>query len=392
MSMSSGVFTVPVRSWAALGWHILPYAILACGSRSGLDGVSRATDDVPFAEESDSSGLAEGPTSAPARPFADGALDTRSAEAIDAATGCVDITRRYASIPPTVLLLIDQSASMNERFGRSTRWDVLRRAIVDPADGLLAWLEAGANIGLMLYTSLDGHQRGLECPLVDQVDVRLDNADAIREFYAGAEPLSGGDTPTADAIDLAVASLSSLRAGPGQYVLLLTDGVPDTCAEPDPQNGFDAAVEAAQRARARGIEVVTVGVSPDIARAGLQRMANAGAGKALELVFGRDPDAAQPLYASTEPRDLAQQLEGVIADVRSCTIELGTTVDRARRGDARLVLDGVPLRYGDEDGWRFVDEDTLSVDGHACLRILGNGQALEVELPCDDRPRSGEIR
>jgi hypothetical protein len=244
----------------------------------------------------------------------------------------------------------------------------------------------------MLYTSLDGHQRGLECPLVEQVDVRLGNAPAIREFYAAAEPLPGGDTPTADAIDAAVASLSSLSAGPGKYVLLLTDGVPDTCAEPDPQNGFDAAVEAAQRARARGIEVVTVGVSPDIERAGLQRMANAGAGKALDLVFGRDPDAEQPLYASTDPQDLAQQLAGVIADVRSCTIELGTTVDRTRRRDARLVLDGVALRYGDEDGWRFIDEDTLSIDGHACLRILGNGQELEVEFPCDDRSRSGEIR
>jgi hypothetical protein len=99
-------------------------------------------------------------------------------------------------------------------------------------------------------------------------------------------------------------------------------------------------------------------------------------------VFGRDPDAEQPLYASTEPQDLAQQLAGVIADVRSCTIELGTAVDRARRRDAQLVLDGVPLQYGAEDGWRFIDEDTLSIDGHACLRILGNGQQLDVEFPC----------
>lgn len=388
MSMSSGAFTNSVRRVAALGWNILPYAILACGSRSGLDGASLGLSDEDGAadevavEPTDSSERAATPPLA-LEPRAEAELDARVAEAVDTRTGCVDITRRYASTPPTVLLLIDQSASMNTGFGQSTRWDVLRQAIVDPNDGLLSWLEAGASIGLMLYTSLDGHLRGLECPLIEQVEVRSGNASTIRELYAGAEPLSGGDTPTADAIDRAVASLSSLRAGPARYVLLLTDGVPDTCAEPDPQNGFDAAVEAAQHARAQGIEVVTVGVSPDIARAGLQRMANAGAGKPLDLVFGTDPSAEQPLYASTEPRALAAQLKGAIGDVRSCTVELGTGVDRARRREARLVLDGRTLEYGSEDGWRFVDEDTVAIDGQACLRILGNGQQLEVEFPCD---------
>lgn len=388
MSMSSGAFTNPVRRLVAvLGWNILPYAILACGSRSGLEGASLGLSDEDAVDEvtvepTDPFEGAATPALAP-EPRAEAELDARAAEAVDTRTGCVDITRRYASTPPTVLLLIDQSASMNTGFGQSTRWDVLRQAIVDPNDGLLSWLEAGASIGLMLYTSLDGHLRGLECPLIEQVEVRSGNASTIRELYAGAEPLSGGDTPTADAIDRAVASLSSLRAGPARYVLLLTDGVPDTCAEPDPQDGFDAAVEAAQRARARGIQVVTVGVSPDIARAGLQRMANAGAGKPLELVFGTDPGAEQPLYASTEPRALAAQLKGAIGDVRSCTVELGTGVDRARRRDARLVLDGRTLEYGSEDGWRFVDEDTVAIDGQACLRILGNGQQLEVEFACE---------
>jgi hypothetical protein len=168
--------------------------------------------DVPLDREWDGSGLAARPAPAPT-PLDDAALDAPSVERIDARTGCVDITRRYSSIPPTVLLLIDQSASMGERFGQSTRWDVLRQAIVDPTDGLLSWLEDGAGVGLMLYTSLDGHERGLECPLVEQVDVRLGNAPAIRDFYASAEPLPGGDTPTADAIDVAVASLSISCSG-----------------------------------------------------------------------------------------------------------------------------------------------------------------------------------
>jgi hypothetical protein len=187
-----------------------------CGSRSGLDAV--------WLGEPDSSELAVSPP-----PDSAGVSDPRRRAAMPPAeqrTGCVDITRRYTSTPPTVLLLIDQSASMLERFGTSTRWDVLRTAIVNPDGGLLSWLGANVNIGLTLYTSLNGYDGGLECPIMQDVDVQLGNADAIRDFYQNAEPLAGGDTPTGDAIDAAVAELG---AGPSKYVILLTDGVPDTC-------------------------------------------------------------------------------------------------------------------------------------------------------------------
>jgi von Willebrand factor type A domain len=354
----------------------------ACGARSGLDALL-GDPDSSYQAASSPPDLAPMPSDARAR----GAALPSEAE-----IGCVDITRRYTPTPPTVMLLIDQSASMRERFGTSTRWDVLRSAIVDPDDGLLTWLDESANIGLMLYTSLNGFEDGQECPIVERVDVRLANASRIREFYAAAEPLAGGDTPTADAIDVAVSELRAVSAGPSKYVLLLTDGVPDTCSQPDPQNGFEAAVEAVVRARAQGILVRTVGVSPDIARAGLQRMANAGAGKSLDLVDGMDADAERPLYASTEPSELADQLKGAIGDVRSCTIELGTDVENAHALEGRVSLDGLSLEYGAPSGWSFEDQHTLSVHGEACRRILGNGERLEVQFPCDSQPNLGEIR
>jgi hypothetical protein len=343
----------------------------ACGARSGLE-----LD--PIEQRPDSMGVS------PARPeprFSEASLAPEET-LDDEPTGCVDIARRYSSTPPTVILLIDQSASMNSSFGASTRWDVLRQSIIEPNDGLLAWLDQNANIGLTLYTSLDGFSGGRECPLLDGVDVRLGDAETIRGFYASAEPMPGGDTPTADAIDASVATLLALRTGPARYVLLLTDGVPDTCAEPDPQNGFEQAVGAVERAYREGVVVFTVGVSPAIARRGLQRMANASAGKPLDLVFGTDADAVEPLYASTEPRELAAQLKGVIGDVRSCTIELGKRIGDARTLDGRVVLDGAPLVHDDANGWSFVDDDTIRVHGNACNRVLGNGQILEVRFPC----------
>jgi hypothetical protein len=366
------------NAWRGAGTVAL-WSVLGCGSRSGLDSDPlQAPDTSEFAVNPPR--LLDGP---------DFAVPEDNEPALP---GCVDRTLSYTSIPPSVILLIDQSASMTERFGATTRWDVLRQAIIDPDAGLLTRLDASANLGIMLYTSLDGVRFGRACPLIERVETRLGNAASIREFYAAHEPLPGGDTPTGDAIDVAVQELSALSAGPAKYVLLLTDGIPDTCAEPDPQNGFDAALAAVQRAHANGVVVRSVGVSPDIARATLQGMANAGAGKAPELVFGSDPDAERPLYASTEPDELARQLQGVIGDLRSCTIELGTHVDRTLASEARLTLDGRSLQYGSPSGWRFVDADTIAIEGSACERILGEGEQLEVVFPCTGPEPQRDIR
>ena len=355
---------------------VLGLCALACGSRSGLDGVLGPPERFEL----------------PSTPLLRGVPDAGPApEPEPEPEGCVDITRSYASTPPSVMLLIDQSASMNERFGQSTRWDVLRQAIIDEQSGLLTWLDDAANIGIMLYSSLDGFRQGFECPLIESVPTRFDGALAIREFYAEREPRPGGDTPTADGIDVATDSLVALGAGPAMYVLLLTDGVPDTCAEPDPQNGLEPAVAAVQRAYSLGVKVRTVGVSPEIARDGLQRMANAGAGKDPALQFGRDADAEEPFYASTDPRELADQLKGAIGDVRSCTVDLGADVGPARARDGSLVLDGASLHYGTPDGWRFVDEDTIAIDGAACQRILGAGEQLVVHFPCVEAAPDREL-
>lgn len=364
----------------ARGSLLLVGAIAACGSRSGIEPLTRVDIEAPDLE-----GAAALDDRAPP---VDAELAAPSAS-IGAPTGCVDIERRYAGSPPTVLLLIDQSSSMRESFGDSTRWDVLRQAIVDPDEGLLTWLDASAKIGLISYTSLNGYERGRECPITQREDVRLGNAERVRRFYSAVEPFVGGDTPTADAIDLAVSTLASAESGPARYVLLLTDGVPDTCAEPDPQNGFDDAVDAVLRARDAGISVKAVGVSPEIERRGLQRMANAAAGKPLDLEYGEDPGAEAPLYASTQPRELATQLKGVFGDVRSCSVELGTDVDSGRARQGRLVLDGRELEYRGADGWSLASSHEIELHGRACSSVLDAGEQLEIEFPCEGAPDPG---
>lgn len=372
MSRRSSAKLVVLAHASALWIAGCTAALLACGSRSGLDGSDPDSVQFGVAPPTIVDQRLEVPP--PPLPILDPPAEM---------SGCVDFVRSYTSVPSTVMLLIDQSGSMSFRFGQSSRWDVLRQAIVAPDTGLLAWLEPSASVGLMFYTSIDGDLSGLGCPLLGSITPAFGSAANLREAYLRTAPLETGDTPTAAGIDAAVTNLSALVDDTRKYILLVTDGEPDTCAQPDPQNGLDDAIAAAQNAFARGITVRTVGLSSDVRRNGLQAMANAGAGKPRNLRYGVDEGAEPPLSASTEPSELADQLKGVIGDVRTCTVELGTRVDPERVLSNSLVLDGIALEFGGADGWSFADDDTLEVRGAACEQILADGEQLQVTFPCN---------
>jgi von Willebrand factor type A domain-containing protein len=344
------------RRWALpLLWAAGLGALAACGSRSGLDALEREVTPL--------------------------AVDIP--EVLPERAGCVDITRSYSSVPATVLLLIDQSQSMSFAFGGSTRWSVLREAVVDPDVGLLASLDPNARVGMMLYTGRGGFNNPLGCPLITQVSADFDNVEAVRETYRAAEPQRGGDTPTGESITQAAAALSNITTASPKYILLATDGEPDTCAQPKPSEGLPQALEAASAAFAQGIRVFVLGVSDGLDAWRVQQLANAGAGKDPNLVYGVDAEAEEPFSASTDPRELAGQLRGIIGDVRSCTIELGARVGTEGLPQGQLVLDGQPLANDRRNGWTFVDANTVRLNGAACDKVLADGQRLEVRFPCE---------
>jgi hypothetical protein len=341
---------------------------LACGSRSGLSGLL-VTDRDELPPPAGQNTGAEPPPLLTSEPEPE-------------RRGCVDITRSYTSVPPTVLLLIDHSLSMSFGFGASTRAQVLRQAILDPEHGLLVSLDASARVGLMLYTGRGGFSNPLGCPLIAEVPARFDNMEAVRSAYLADDSLPRGDTPTGESIDRAAQALAGID-GP-RYILLATDGTPDTCAQPKPSQGMPRALDAAQRAFAQGIRVFTLGVSNGLDASRLQQLANAGAGKDPGLVHGVDADAEEPQSADSDPQRLATQLKGIIGDVRTCTIPLGTTVGAERALDGRLTLDGEPLRNDAREGWTFVDGETVEIHGAACEKILSDGERLEVRFPCEN--------
>jgi hypothetical protein len=285
------------------------------------------------------------------------------------ASGCADVDVTFDRITPTVVLLIDQSGSMTEDFGGAgTRWNVLHDALMDPQTGFVRALENEIRFGLALYTSHDGNAGGA-CPILTRVEAAMGNYEAIAAMYGAANP--DDETPTGESILAVVDQLKQvLEPGP-KMIVLATDGMPDTCAEPNPQNGQQESVDAAKAAFAEGIKTVVVSVGPEVSQDHLQDMANAGAGVASGAEY----------YQALDQGELIGSFDKIINGVRACVFTLNGKVT----GDpavGTVLLDGQPLSYNDPNGWRLNNESEIEIVGEACQQIQDGEHSLKVTFPC----------
>jgi hypothetical protein len=296
---------------------------------------------------------------------------------------CEQLTLTIDELRPAVTLLVDQSGSMNQgyptRGSGQSRWSIVRQALMDPSTGVVATLQRSIQFGLSFYTSYNGFSGGA-CPALSEVVSATDNYAAIAALYDQTYPAD--DTPTGAAIEQVVTQIqASKRKGP-ELILLVTDGDPDTCAQPDPQGGQQEAVNAAARAFEAGIGFYVLGVSSDISGDKLQQLANAGQGKPLDARWGVDAGAAEPYQASSSVAGLTQQLQEILANVPLCEVELERDVapDELRRGN--VTLDGQPLQFENADGFRQKDARHLQIVGKACDSLRNAGKKLSVRISC----------
>jgi hypothetical protein len=206
------------------------------------------------------------------------------------------------------------------------------------------------------------------------------NYEAIAALYDSMYP--DDDTPTGPAILEVVRKIEkATRPGP-EVILLVTDGDPDTCEQPDPQDGQQQAIAGAAAAHAAGIDFYVLGISSDISGDKLQQLANAGQGKPLDAVYGVSPDAAEPFQAAGSVEGLTKQLRDILARVPLCEVELERHVSLDELGGSQVLLDGKPLTFGDPDGFRMKDRRHLEIAGAACERLRATGKRLSVRISC----------
>lgn len=297
--------------------------------------------------------------------------DGRCEQLVDA--DCPDVTLTTERTIPSVQLVIDQSGSMTEGFGGTNRWDAVEDALVDPDDGVVSRLESTVYFGASLYTGTNN-----TCPrlLNDGTGRSLNNRAAIATLLGGNDPAS--ETPTGEALDAVIDGFIAdpPPAGSPAIIVLATDGEPDTCAEPNPQNGQPEAVAAATRAFANDIRLYILSVGSDVGAPHLQDMANAG--------VGNDPQQSgmqAPYFVANNPAELSSQLEAIIGGIVSCELVLDGVVDAAAANQGVVTLNGMNLVQGVD--WELVGNDTIRLLGSACDQLLSDENAtVNATFPC----------
>ena len=276
---------------------------------------------------------------------------------------------------PTLVLLVDQSGSMDQDFGNAgTRWEVITDVLINPQTGIVPGFDASIRLGLTLYTSNNGSLDGMECPILTEVAPAIDNAPAIEATLSTALPAM--DTPTGESLQETWQTLDALDVPGRKFIVLATDGEPDTCAEPNPSNGQPEAVAAAEAAFGAGIETFVISVGADVSAAHLQDMANAGQG-----VAPGDPDAEY--YQALDQAALVDAFEQILAGVRSCQLDLMTPLTAADAQSCSLEVNGTIVGLDDPNGWQLNDPLEVELLGSACDALQQGTSSVEMTCACD---------
>jgi hypothetical protein len=286
--------------------------------------------------------------------------------------------------PATVVMLIDQSSSMNKAFDAGSRWEVLRSALLDEQTGAIKQLESTVRFGIALYSSQNGYGRdgSRTCPMLaglDEIPIDFGNYQKIRDVFTAASPID--DTPTAESLAEVTDRLAALSVDGPKAILLATDGEPDTCADPDAHNSDTNrfAVDTARASYAAGVSTYVLSVGTEIAEQHLQDMANAGAG-----VPDGGPNA--PFYRATDQAGLRAALASIVSSTQTCTFHMDGDTSTSVVTKGTVKLDGQVLTMGVD--WTLNADGDVELLGARCDAVKTGQHELSAEFPCvvDGKP------
>jgi hypothetical protein len=318
-----------------------------------------------------------------------------------------------ATVPPTLYLVLDASGSMSEIIEEpsTSKWDLVRLALLDGATGALRALGSRIAVGAAVFP---GH--GASCSPGSQVfpvTVGSPTAyNALASILGATTPDSGALTPTAATLAGLTPSLSKLPTP--RYVLLATDGAPNcgtthctadrctydiegaklsdgtTCAPPlnccDPSqvSGTDwTACDDADATKAQVTALAAAGISTFVLGVPGTELYAADL-DALAIAGGEPRDASAPTryYAASDRASLLAALKTIAAKVAAtCTITLDAPVSDP--GITNVLLDGTVVPQDAGDGWTWTDPSHIELHGASCTRVLdGDVGNVQVAVGC----------
>jgi uncharacterized protein YegL len=303
---------------------------------------------------------------------------------------CNKLQINFAARTPSVFILVDRSGSMFER----NLWEPLKAGVL----AVIEQLAGEIRFGFSSYTG----QNGMTCPqLSEVVPLKEQNYAAIKQAYdAIQKPQFKAETPTAAALNEVSKVLQQEPEDRPKYVLLVTDGEPDFCDDPNVTCSRDAVVAAAQSAFSLGIGTFIVSVGGEVDRGHLGDVANAGTGQPVEdrqmAVHYQCPSTMAHYSASSgnapffEPdvndRDaLVSTLANTIAGVRSCVFDLEgkVQIDLAMADQGLVEINDQRVPFGGADGYRLNSATQLELLGAACQELRQpSTTSISIDYPC----------
>ncbi|HEX6243878.1 MAG TPA: vWA domain-containing protein [Polyangiales bacterium] len=356
----------------------------ACGSN--LDTVASA---VPPAQGDAASGEPGGGSADAGMSAPPITLDGGGGVTVTPTDQCNEVELSFEPQIPSVFILVDRSSSMFERG----LWDPLKSGVL----AIVEQLDKDIRFGFASYTGVAGGM----CPdLAGRVLVAEDNYDAIKRAYDAIEaPKYKGETPTSRAIDEVSTLLAAQPAGP-KFILLVTDGEPDFCDDPNVTCSRDAVVASVQAAHAQGIGSFIFSVGGSVDRAHLQDAANAGRGEGVQdrqqavfyqcnggkATYGAAAGSA-PFFEPNvqDQKALVDALSSVVAGVRSCVFELSgkLEIDLNAANLGMVEIDGMSVPFGAPDGFRMNSPTQVELLGASCARLRRpETRNVSIDFPC----------
>ncbi len=323
--------------------------------------------------------------------------------------GCSQFEVAFERQTPTALIVVDRSSSQWDQYPNHT-WEPMKAGLLD----VVRSVQADIRVGMITYTGENGGACPDLYPPPTEVTFGLDNYPAVEAaINAVDEPAYKGETPTAATIQQALPLLMA-DPGPGEKVMLLvTDGDPDFCNDPDRVCSMDAVIGAVQAAYEMGVSTTVFGLRrAELSEQHLRDVANAGTGQPVALPPGINteqdlrnrcvnnpvgslpgrysPTSGNAQYFQANGTDqvaLGEALDAVIYGIRGCVFDLGGAVeiDPMRVADAKITIDeGAPLIYDDPNGWHLLTTTQVELLGSSCQQLKNPATTgIKFDFPCD---------
>ena len=313
------------------------------------------------------SGTSTGGSGAPSTASASGGIDVEGGAA-DGPTGdgCGSVVLQTQVTPGNVVVVFDQSNSMNQKFTEpdggkaAAKWEVAQQALADAVKPI----ESLVNLGAIFFpTTATGNTCSLVAPISVAPQIAISPAATFLTAWDAHFALPGFvtilGTPLQTALNLADQALpdpSPLKGA--RAVVVITDGAP-TCQSAVP--GLIAPVTAMA---SRGIKTFVVGL-PGSASGQMVLDAIAQAGGTSSYLSPADPTALEAA--------LAMIASGV---VDQCTVALSPPP--ADPTQVHLVVTDaadpkgveIPMSMNGSDGWTLApDASSATLVGAVCQKL-----------------------